>query len=310
MRLVDRRPALSLVRRLLAGLAAALVPAAAFAAPAMAQGDGDDDDRTQIVLHGRAEVRPGERADTIVIFDGPADIAGHVDGAVIALNGDVLVTGTVEEAIVAVKGRVRVASGGRVAGDVVSTRAVQVDPGGTVEGETGRVRFSFRTIGVALWALWWVGVTLSALLIGVLALALAPAAVAASVAVARNEVGPALGWGLAITIGLPLISVVLLFTVVGLPLGLLGLLSIALLYTLGYVVASTALGRALVKEPQSRYLAFVAGLAILRVLGLIPGLGGLVTFVAVVYGLGALAIAGRRAARRESPAPVAGDAVA
>ncbi len=62
--------------------------------------------------------------------------------------------------------------------------------------------------------------------------------------------------------------------------------------------------RAIVKEPRSRYLALLAGLGILRIVGLIPAVGGLVTFVASAYGIGALAIAGWRAARRLS-SPVA-----
>ncbi|MDQ3680068.1 MAG: hypothetical protein M3378_05910 [Actinomycetota bacterium] len=99
--------------------------------------------------------------------------------------------------------------------------------------------------------------------------------------------------------GLPVVSVAVLFTVLGIPLGLLGLLSLALLYSLGYVVAALALGRAVVKEPKSLYLAFLVGFVILRLVGLIPALGGLVTFLATAFGLGALAVAGWRAARRE-----------
>ena len=125
---------------------------------------------------------------------------------------------------------------------------------------------------------------------------------AAALGVAHKDTGPALGWGILIAVGLPVASVVVLLTLVGIPLGLLGLLSLALLYSLGYVVAALALGRALIREPTSRYVAFLAGFGILRLLGLIPVLGWLVTFLAAAYGLGALAMAGWRAARRP-PAP-------
>ena len=302
--LTDGRPTLARWALLVTAVMAALV---AVAAPASAQTDEGEGDH-QIVLTGRVEVRPGERVDSVVIFDGPAVIGGHVDGAVVALNGDVRVAGTVEEGIMAVNGRAIVESGGRVGGDVVSSRAPRVDPGGTVEGETGRVRFSSRAAGAALWIAWWVAVTVSGLVFGLLLLALFPAMMTVATAVARTAVGPTVGWGLVVAIGLPVASIALLFTLVGIPLGLLGLLSLALLYTLGYVVAALALGRAIVKEPTSRYLAFLAGLVVLRLVGLIPALGGLVTFLAMVYGLGALAIAGRRAARRPSPAVGAGTA--
>jgi len=286
---------------------AVLLGVLACASPAWAQGEAEAD--PQVVLTGRAEVRPNERSESVVILDGPATISGFVDGAVVALNGDVRVTGTVEEAVVAVNGRAIIENGGRVNGDVVSSRAPEVAPGAVVGGETSRVRFSFRALGTALWIIWWLGVTVSGLIIGLLLLALAPRAMAASLAVARERPGPSVGLGLLVAVGLPVLSVAVLFTVLGIPLGLLGLLSLTLLYSLGYVVAALALGRALIKEPTSLYLAFLAGFAMLRLVGLIPALGGLVTLLATALGLGALAIAGWRAARRE-PATAPGTVTA
>ena len=301
MRLTQPKRHRRMARR--AGLlgAALLVAVLAFAAPASAQAEANGDD--QIVLTGRAEVRAGERADTVVILDGPAVIDGTVDGAVVALNGDIRVTGTVEDDVVTLRGRAIIESGARVGGDVVSSESPQVAPGATVEGETRTVRFSFRALGLFFWFAWWVAATVSLAVVGLLLLRLAPAAMAACLAVARNDVAAAAGWGLAVAIGLPIASVAVLLTLVGIPLGLLGLLSLAILYSLGYVVGSLALGRSLVKEPTSVYLSFLVGLGLLRVVGLVPALGGLVTFLASAFGLGALAIAGWRAARRP-PTPV------
>ena len=281
--------------------AAGVAPASAQTGP---ETGSDTDTETHVVLTGRAEVRAGERAETVVILDGPAVIDGHVEGPVVALNGDIRVSGTVEEDVVALNGRATIVSGGRVGGDVVSSDAPQVDPGATVEGDIEEVRLSLRTLGIFFWVAWWVAVTVSLLLLGIALLALAPAAMAASYAVAGGEPGRAIGWGLLVAVGLPVVSVLIMFSVVGIPLGLLGLLSVALLYATGYVVAALTLGRTIVKEPGSRYVAFLVGLVILRLVGLVPFLGGLVTFLAAAFGLGALAIAGRRAARRPIPTAV------
>ena len=59
----------------------------AFAAPASAQTSQGED--THVVMTGRVEIRAGERADNVVILDGPATIDGSVDGVVVALNGDI-----------------------------------------------------------------------------------------------------------------------------------------------------------------------------------------------------------------------------
>ena len=93
---------------------------------------------------------------------------------------------------------------------------------------------------------------------------------------------------------LPAVAVLLLVIVVAIPLGLFLLLAFALLYTVGYVAAAHVLGRRLVAMPKSRFLAFLAGWAILRGLALIPAVGGLVWMLAAIFGLGALWVAARR----------------
>jgi hypothetical protein len=87
---------------------------------------------------------------------------------------------------------------------------------------------------------------------------------------------------------------------VGIPLGLGVLAALGLIYALGYSATAWILGRRVVHEPTSWVLAFLAGWGILRVVALVPILGGLVWFAAVVFGLGALVVAvwrGRSAAR-------------
>ncbi len=100
-------------------------------------------------------------------------------------------------------------------------------------------------------------------------------------------------------------GVLLLLTLVALPLGLIGLLSLALLYALGLVVASLVLGRRLVREPRGAVLTFTAGWAILRLVDLIPVLGDLITATATVFGLAPSPWpdGGRPGARRAPPRP-------
>jgi hypothetical protein len=80
--------------------------------------------------------------------------------------------------------------------------------------------------------------------------------------------GATIGFGLLWFVLLPIVAVVLFVTIVGIPLGLFLLLALALVYTIGYVVGALALGRLVVKEPTSRYVAFLSGWVILRILAL------------------------------------------
>jgi hypothetical protein len=80
-------------------------------------------------------------------------------------------------------------------------------------------------------------------------------------------------------------------TVLGLPLAFGILLAMVPIGVIAYTVAAYVLGRRLVQAPRNRILAFLAGLAILRVTEWVPILGTLVDIAAVVFGLGLIGVA-------------------
>ena len=91
---------------------------------------------------------------------------------------------------------------------------------------------------------------------------------------------------------------------IAIPLGLFLLLALALLYTVGYVAGAHAIGRMLVKQPTSPFLAFLLGWGIVRVLGLVPVLGGAAWTVISIFGLGVLWVASRRAPAQDVAPPM------
>jgi hypothetical protein len=152
---------------------------------------------------------------------------------------------------------------------------------------------------------WWLAVSVSTLVVGLVLLWLVGAGTGRILEAGRTQIGPAIGWGLLVFFGLPILAVIALVTVVGIPLGLGLLAALGLIYALGYSASAWVLGRSLLRSPTAWVVAFLVGWAILRVVALIPILGGLVWSVAVVFGLGVLAVAlwrGRSAAR-PAPAP-------
>jgi hypothetical protein len=99
-------------------------------------------------------------------------------------------------------------------------------------------------------------------------------------------------------------------TVVGIPLAGLLLLAVLPLYALGYVTSAWILGRRVLSGPRGRFVPLLVGLLILRVIALIPFLGGLTGVCATAFGLGALGLAawraggeGRSGPPRAEPAP-------
>jgi hypothetical protein len=274
------------------------------AGPAAAQDRAETDDL--VVLTGEATVPEGQTYDTVVIFDGPATIEGNVDHAVVAFNGPVTIAGTVAEEVIAFNGTITVQSGATVGGDLISRTDPVVEEGAVVEGEIGRdparlFRDPFPFLGRLAS---WLAVSVSTLLLGVLMLGLAPRGADAVDAAWRTGVGPSIGWGLLLLIGLPILAVLAFITLVGIPFGVGLALALFLIYALGYTTGAWILGRALLKPPASRFLAFLAGLAILRAVALVPILAGIVGTIATVAGLGAIAVALWRARRGVTTAAV------
>ena len=294
--------------RVLATTGLLLLP---LAAPAQAQDDGSGgDENDQVVLTGQLLVEADRTVDTGVIFNGPATIEGAVREDLFVLNGDTEISGTVDGDVVVFNGDVAVRSGAEIGGDLVTQSTPQVEDGATIRGSQTNVatKFDYDVGGFAGRFVWWLGYTVSVLILGLLLLAFAPRLDEAVIETIRARLGSSIGWGIGLFFLLPIASVLLLFTVVGIPLGLFVLFALALIYTIGYTVATHAVGR-LVMRSSSRYAAFLVGLVILRALALIPIVGGVLWLLASVWGLGVLAVAIRagrmpRAATAAPPPPM------
>ena len=195
--------------------------------------------------------------------------------------------------MVVFNGRVELQSGANVTGDVVSQSAPVVASGATIGGTTKRLQTNTNWEGFG-WAgklAWWLAVSVSTLVVGLVLLWLVGRGAARILEAGRTRIGPSIGLGLLLFFGLPLLAVIALVTVVGIPLGLGLLAALLLIHALGYSAAAWVLGRSILRGPTAWVVAFLVGWAVLRVVALIPILGGLVWFAAVVLGLGALAVA-------------------
>ena len=281
---------------ILGGLTALILLAAS---PAWAQDTHADD---FVVLTGGAVVGADKTVGSLVVFDGNVRIEGTVEESAVAFNGDVTIVGTVEEDLVVFNGDVRLLEGAEVQGDVVSIRSPEVDDGATIGGSTERPQKHFNfdwRFGFAARFAWWLAISISTLVFGFILGGLAPGAVERMAAVGAEKKLAAFGFGATLFLGIPIVAVIALATVVGIPFGIGTLLVIAPLYTLGYVATGWVIGRQLSKT-GSRPAAYLIGWAVLRGLALIPVVGGIVWFLATCVGLGVLLLATIEASR---PAP-------
>ena len=289
----------------LALLILGLTPAGAAGQAANEPSRGD-----RVVITGPVSIDRGETADDVVVIDGPVSVAGRVRGDLVVVSGTLRISGTVEGDVVAVADRAILGPGARIGGDLIyGDKRPRVPGGAMVEGDVDRVSVDEITdpVGFIGAAALWIAVSVSALVLGLVLLWLAPRALEAAFVAASTSIGPTIGWGLLLFFGLPILAVIALVTLVGIPLGVALLLALLPLYAIGYTTSAWLLGRRLVGPPRGRVLAFLAGLAVLRVLAIIPIVGGIVWFAATVVGLGTLLVATWRArgdySERANPIP-------
>lgn len=269
-----------------------LAPGAAAQTHDHGETEATGDHEHLVVLSGGARVDADQSFHDIVVFHGDVLMAGEVHDVLLVFHGDVTVTGHVVGDVVVFKGDVTIASGAEVDGDIASLKEPVIEEGADVRGEIRKPsRDFFRPVEVfAARVALWLAATVSLFLLGALLLAFAPRAMDAVATVWETGKGSAALWGLVMLFGLPLFALLLLFTLVGIPFGIGTLLALALLYSIGYVFGAWAFGRAIVGPPRSRWVSFLAGFAIVRLLGLIPIVGGMVTAVVLVVGLGLAAV--------------------
>ncbi len=287
----------------LTSLLAALALAAPAPADAAAGGGGDDDDPVVVVV-GDVLVPRGETVGGVVLASGDARILGDVDGNAIVFSGDLLLAGRVDGDVFVADGATRILPSAEVTGDVeYGSERPTIALDARVHGDIAEQ--DFPDLGGALPLIagfvFWLGITVSAFVLGALLLLIAPRAADALEARSRERIGPLIAIGIAIFIVLPIVAVLAVVTVFGLPLAIAIGLALLPLWAVAYVVSAYALGRRILGPPRHRMLSFLAGLAVLRVIEIVPRLGWLAGLAAVIFGLGLIGAA--IGAAREPAAP-------
>jgi hypothetical protein len=269
--------------------------------------------RDQIVVTGSAVVPKGATAKTVIVVDGPVTVAGNVTGDVVAVNGNVVISGTVDGTVTTIAKRAFVRSGGHVGGDIqYGDKKPDIAPGAQVSGDVTHENWDDISTGVQ-WLVWfvlWIAVTISTLILGLALLAFAPRAAAAAVRVSRERTGAACAWAAGLFFGVPILAIIAMVTVLGLPLGIALLLAYLPLTMVGYVTSCWLFGEIVGrKRGWGPKRTFLVGWGAARLVALLPFAGGLLWVAASAYGLGVLLLAAWYSSRperaeRPTPAPV------
>lgn len=267
---------------------AAMRDAQADAADAGGKGGKDK------VISGDISIGPGERWRDVVALRGNVRMgAGASARQVTAVLGSVELEpgATVDKEVVAVGGSVHVSPGAHVGNDAVSVGGdVVIDPGGLVEGQEVSVsipgfagilglaspgRHASKGLSFGL----KVGQALAKyvvfFLLGLLLLAVAPARLdRVTASLSRSPVRDVLV-GLLGTVAMPVLTVLLVVTIVGILLVPVQIIAILLAGILGYTALALLIGRALPFRPEkaTAVVQLAIGVAIVVLISEIPFVG-------------------------------------
>src|SRR5215208_4159967 len=283
------------------------VRAAIVAVLALLLGAGSASAATDhVVITGGVVVPAGQTAGDVVVLDGTVRIAGRATGDVVSVAGPVRVTGRVDGDLIAVSDRAFLGTTARVGGDLhYGDESPVLARGARVGGEVSKEDWGDAASGWGWvsWLAWCLAVSVSTLIVGAVLVWLAPAALYSADRAARERLGATVAWGVAIAIGVPVLAILALVTLVGIPFGIALLLAAVPVLLVAYVTTAWIVGRRVLRNRSaSPWAALLAGWGILRVLALLPVAGALVGLAATVVGLGALAVALWRARKPGEPA--------
>ena len=280
-----------------------------------------------LIAAGGAVHVNGPVAGDVIAAAGTIRVNGTVGGKVVLAGGRVDVNGTVQRNALVTAGEAVFGPGARIGRDaevssgsfthqgaVNGTLGVQagtfensgtagtlrVDASGRPDNQTGNRTDRDRGLGglgalmATLAVVVSLLVTLGYLVLGLLLLALAPDAARAVEERVRNRPLPAFAIGLVALIAAVILGVILFVTIVGIPIAVFAWLFVIAALMVAGLVVSLSLGRLIAGRSSigdNRYVLFIIGFVILNVLYLVPFLGGVVKFVVVCLGFGALAMA-------------------
>lgn len=267
------------------------------------------------------QIHLGEAAEVggnAYLAGGSVDVAGTIRGSLLTGGGEVLIDGPVEGDVRVAADHLTLGPGARIRGDLSyqSPNALEEAPGAVVAGSVTREPMEEPPVpGWVPQVSGWVGGLLGLaafLFTGLVLGALFPESAARLLESGREKPLPALGIGVIALLAIPVLLLASLITVVGIPLALAGGALFAFALYLARAVVALWIGDAVLGERAGQgrrrvLVDFLVGGALLFLVGLVPWLGAAVKVLATAFGLGAGAVALRKAAGGGAP-PTAGEA--
>ena len=299
------------MRRLFAITTSVLILLALFAPAALAAGPYTRSDSVLVAVNNDLDIAAGQTVDTVVVVSGDTTIAGNV-GTVVVVDGTATFTGATVVDLVVADGTAILGDGTTVVGQVSTLRGtVTQQEGSVVQGtiqaldrDMAAFAATVAILMIPVLIVLAVGFALVSLFAALGVAAFGSRQVREVEALIEQRPGHVLVAGIVGTILLPVISFLLMVTVIGAPVGFaLAFGVLPALAFLGWIVAAIWVGDWLLgksrgsREPGRPYRAAILGVIVLGIAGLLPFVSG----IATLFGFGGVLLAAWRMLRPETP---------
>jgi hypothetical protein len=239
------------------------------------------------------------------LFGGNVEVVGTVRGSLVAYGGAVVLNGVVGGDVDVGGGSLRIGPHAQIAGNLryrVRSGQAHIDPAAHITGKVTSLPVTNRW---GLWHLLWI---FGFFVLGAVVVALLPRFMAEAAEILPQRPGRSALVGVGWILLVPIAVCIAAITIIGLPVALLATAIYLSLMCIGSVPFSVwlgqlALGRRARKGRDGALINFLFGGFLLVALGVIPILGGWVSMVAVVLGLGTILLNAEAVRKRQ---PVSG----
>jgi hypothetical protein len=268
------------------------------------------------IAGGRVELGPNANiAGNVTVGGGKVEIDGAIGGYLKVGAGSVRINGPVSGDVELGAGEVELGPNARIEGKLryASGEEVRRDPAAQVRGGVERIEGDERWSAAHRWEggtrhrLGWVW-SVGLMLIAAILAAVLPQFYRRVEETARTRWALSLLVGFIVLVCAPVAALIAAISVIGIPLALLTIALYLMLLLVGYVSAGIALGEIALQRWRAdraakhgwRIAAAVLAMLVLSLLGRLPFVGSLITFAAMLMGIGALLLQAR-------PAPATSD---
>ncbi len=231
------------------------------------------------------------------VAGGSIEIAGDVGGDLSCSGGSVVIGGSIDGNVTINADDIRILQSARIQGDLEYTSDKEIEiPAGTVIGNVVHKLPEKETLAESLYSETTSSIMsfLSILLTGLSLVRFTRNTTIRVSDTIATQILKSLGLGIIALIAIPLIALILMITVIGVPLGLIVLFAYIVMLYISKIFVGLAIGRPIVtyakKEISSPYWHLVIGLLVIALATMIPLVGFLISLIVILTGLGALAM--------------------